>query len=132
MSCWVVGARFYRSYRLRCGRVALALGPGWGPRAAQSGNNSPSSHVPFFFFFFITSSENDQSHLELNLHIQILALNGETHTQDSSWCSFVLSDIGAYSVRPVITKTAWTHSVPGASQGLTSTRFLPVLDLQCA
>ena len=119
MSCWVVRAGFYRSYRLHRGRVALALGPGWGPRAAQPGNNSPSSHGPFFFFFLITSSENDHSHLELNLHTQILAMSRATHTQDSSRCSFVLSNIAAYVflVRPVIPETGWTRFCPRCLSG---------------
>lgn len=80
-------------------------------------------HLPvmdlFFFFFLITSSENDHSHLELNLHTQILALSRATHTQDSSRCSFVLSNIAAYVflVRPVIPETGWTRFCPRCLSG---------------
>lgn len=76
MSCWAVGAGFYRSYRLLYRRVALALGPGWGPSTMNREQLSleviqPSSRV----LFKNTSSENGQSLLELNLHVWILALN---------------------------------------------------------
>lgn len=41
-----------------------------------------------------TSSENDQSHLGLNLHVWIWALNGATPTQEPScWSSCILSNI---------------------------------------
>lgn len=78
------------------GAASLALGPGWGPSDVNREQFSleiipPSSHVQFKN----TSSENDQSHLGLNHHVRIWALNGATPTQEPScWSSCVLSNIG--------------------------------------